>query len=35
VRRFPMNMFAGIFGFRQRPTFEATPGSETPPKVQF
>jgi LemA protein len=35
VRRFPMNMFAGIFGFKKRQTFEATPGSETPPKVQF
>ena len=35
VRRFPMNIFAGMFGFKQRPTFEATPGSETPPKVQF
>jgi len=35
VRRFPMNIFAGMFGFKQRSTFEATPGSETPPKVQF
>jgi hypothetical protein len=30
-----MNIFAGMFGFKQRSTFEATPGSETPPKVQF
>ncbi len=35
VRRFPANIFAGIFGFRQRPYFEATPGSETAPKVEF
>jgi LemA protein len=35
VRRFPANIFAGIFGFRQRPTFEAQPGSEVAPKVDF
>ena len=35
VRRFPANIFAGIFGFHERPFFEATPGSETPPQVNF
>ena len=35
VRRFPTNIFAGIFGFQQRPTFQAQPGSETAPKVDF
>lgn len=35
VRRFPANIFAGIFGFHERPYFEATPGSETAPHVEF
>jgi LemA protein len=35
VRRFPANIFAGIFGFHERPYFQATPGSETPPTVTF
>jgi hypothetical protein len=24
-----------MFGFREKPYFTATPGAETPPKVQF
>jgi LemA protein len=35
VRRFPANIFAGVFGFQQRPTFQAAPGAETAPKVDF
>ena len=35
VRRFPTNLLAGIFGFQARPTFQATPGSERAPSVQF
>ncbi len=35
VRRFPANIFAGIFGFQPRATFQAQPGAETPPKVDF
>jgi len=35
IRRFPSAMIAGMFGFGSRPYFTATPGSETPPKVQF
>ena len=35
VRRFPANIFAGIFGFHERPAFTAEPGSETAPKVDF
>lgn len=35
VRRFPTNIFAGIFGFKQRQEFQAQPGSENAPKVQF
>lgn len=35
VRRFPANIFAGIFGFRERPYFEAAPGSQNAPEVKF
>ncbi len=35
IRRFPAVLFAGAMGFSARPYFAATPGSETPPKVQF
>ncbi len=35
VRRFPANIVAGIFGFRQKPYFEAAAGAETAPKVEF
>jgi LemA protein len=35
VRSFPANIFASMFGFQPRPYFEATPGSETAPKVEF
>jgi LemA protein len=28
-------LYAGLFGFHDKPYFAATPGSETPPKVQF
>ena len=35
VRAFPMNIFAGMFGFRVRPGFTADPGSQNAPKVNF
>jgi LemA protein len=35
IRRFPAVLFAAAMGFSPRPYFTATPGSETPPKVQF
>ncbi len=35
VRRFPGNIFAGLFGFEQRPYFEAQAGSDVAPKVEF
>jgi LemA protein len=35
VKSFPAVFYAGIFGFKERPYFSATPGAETPPKVQF
>ena len=35
VRRFPTNIFAGMFGFKQRQEFQSQAGSENAPKVQF
>src|ERR1035438_428928 len=35
IRRFPAVILAGMMGFSSRPYFTATPGSQTPPKVQF
>jgi LemA protein len=35
VRSFPNNIFAGMFGFPVRPPFEADPGAENAPKVDF
>lgn len=35
IRRFPKNIFAGIFGFEKRPYFEAEEGSEKAPEVKF
>jgi LemA protein len=36
LKRFPTNMLAGLFGFKEKPYFKAvTPGAETAPKVQF
>jgi LemA protein len=35
LRRFPGNIFAGMFGFKQRGYFEAAEGSEVAPTVEF
>ena len=35
VRRFPMNIFAGMFGFRPKEGFKAEAGSEKAPEVKF
>jgi LemA protein len=35
VQSFPTNIFAGMFGFTQRPYFEAKAGSDVPPPVHF
>jgi LemA protein len=35
VRSFPTNIFAGMMGFQPRPPFEADPGSQNAPKVDF
>lgn len=35
VRRFPANLVAKLFGFEQKPYFEAAEGSQNAPQVQF
>jgi LemA protein len=35
VRRFPMNLFAGMFGFRPKEGFKAEAGAEKAPEVKF
>jgi LemA protein len=35
VKSFPAVLFAGALGFTGKPYFTATPGAETPPKVEF
>ncbi len=35
IRRFPKNIFAGMFGFRTRAYFEAQEGADQAPQVQF
>jgi LemA protein len=35
LRRFPGNIFAGMFGFKARGYFEAAEGAATAPTVQF
>jgi LemA protein len=35
VRSFPANLVAGMFGFAPRPFFNAQPGAEKPPTVNF
>ncbi|EEK16645.1 LemA family protein [Porphyromonas uenonis 60-3] len=35
VRRFPTNIFAGLFGFHQRPYFQTEAGAEQAPQVKF
>jgi LemA protein len=35
VRSFPTNLFAGMFGFKPRPPFEAEAGAQNAPKVNF
>jgi LemA protein len=34
-RRFPSNVTAKMFGFKEYPYYEAPPASQTPPKVDF
>ncbi len=35
VRTFPNNLFAGVFGFHEKGYFQANPGSENPPDINF
>jgi Uncharacterized conserved protein len=35
IKRVPGALFAGIFGFKERPYFTARAGAETPPEVRF
>jgi LemA protein len=35
TRRFPGSLIAGVFGFREKPYFEADKGAATAPKVSF
>lgn len=35
VKRFPSNIFAGMFGFREKAFFKAVQGAEKAPQVQF
>jgi len=35
IRRFPSNLWAGLFGFERRNTFEAKEGSDVAPVVEF
>jgi|SRR5690606_26236267 len=35
VRTFPTNLIAGMFGYVEKPYFEAAPGSENAPTVNF
>lgn len=35
VRKFPANIFAGIFGFQRRTSFEADASAQSAPKINF
>lgn len=35
IRKFPNNLFAGMFGFDKKPYFEAEAGSQKAPEVKF
>lgn len=35
IRKFPRNIWAGMFGFEKRPYFEASEGAENAPEVKF
>ncbi len=35
IRKFPNNLFAGMFGFEKKPYFEAEAGNEKAPEVKF
>lgn len=35
IKKFPQNLLAGMFGFSEKPYFEADEGAEKAPKVEF
>jgi LemA protein len=35
IKRFPQNILAGMFGFQQKPYFEASAGADKAPEVKF
>lgn len=35
VRRFPSNIFAGMFGFKQKAFYKADAGTQSPPPINF
>ena len=35
VKRFPNSIFAGIFGYKEKPFYKADPGSEKAPEINF
>jgi LemA protein len=35
VKTFPNNIFAGMFGFHEKPYYKSEPGSENPPDIHF
>jgi LemA protein len=35
IKQFPKNIYANMFGFEQKPYFEAEAGAEKAPKVEF
>ena len=35
IKMFPKNIFASMFGFKEKPYFEAVKGADQPPKVKF
>ena len=35
VKTFPNNIFAGMFGYHEKPFYKSDPGSEKAPDVQF
>jgi LemA protein len=35
IKRFPRNLIAGMFGFKEKGYFQANPGSENAPNVDF
>ena len=35
VKRFPKNILAGIFGYKEKPFYKAEAGSEKAPEINF